>query len=207
MSHARETESNAPVELHSLGGQAATPEVVEAWRTILLFPETARPGFWNLFRLAVLQPASPQHGERIAALADEYGIEPVQLRRGLEVCDLFVGSAASRGLKPEQVRHDLARLGSDVRVAEELVQQYVSLYPIVRSRLTEAILGDHGNLLIGLGWRVDQVVASDRLGHPAATVVFLTVHYRNGDEESRLTLQMTPESIKSLKEFTDRFGA
>lgn len=189
-----------------LGGQPPSPEILAAWRQVLHLPEAARSGFWDLLTAAVLEPLDPSAGERIAAFATESGVQRDELLQALQICDLLLGGGATHDLAPEDLRGDLAVLsGGPMPLHDELARRYASVRPTLRARLVEAALADHGKVLIGIDWRVDNVTASGR-GHIAATVVLMTLRYREGDEVGRVTLQMTPESIGALKAFADRFS-
>jgi len=67
-------------------------------------------------------------------------------------------------------------------------------------------LADHGKVLVGIDWREDNVTASDRGAKLNTTVVLLTLRYRENNRVERITLQLTPEAMKELKLFCDRFA-
>ena len=105
------------------------------------------------------------------------------------------------------MKQDLIALSDgDTPLVAEFQKYFMATKQMLRNRLTEITLADHGKLLTGLDWRVDNVTASDRGTQLNATVVYLTLHYREGDNQDRVSLQLTPEYIKHLKAFTDRFG-
>jgi len=52
---------------------------------------------------------------------------------------------------------------------------------------------------------VDNVTASDRGAKLNTTVVLLTLRYRDGNREERITFQLTPDAVRELKLFCDRF--
>ena len=59
---------------------------------------------------------------------------------------------------------------------------------------------------MGIDWRVDNVTASDRGAKLDTTVVLLTLRYRENNRVERISLQLTPEAIRELKSFSDRFS-
>lgn len=189
-----------------LGGQRPSPEVLDAWGQVLRLPDAARAGFWGLLTAAVLEPLDPRAGERITAFANESGVERDKLLQALQVCDLLLGGGATHDVSADDLHRDLIALsGGSMSLHDDFVRQYATVRPVLRARLVEQALADHGKVLIGLDWRVDNVTASGR-GQIATTVVMMTFRYREGDEFGRVTVQMTPDSIKALKAFADRFS-
>ncbi len=71
----------------------------------------------------------------------------------------------------------------------------------------QGTLADHGKVLTGLSWRVDNVTSSDRGADLASPVVFLTLRYQEGKDSDSVTLQLTPESLQELKAFMERFAS
>jgi hypothetical protein len=181
---------------------------MEAWRSV----ESELPawrGFWDLLEHAVRDPLDPLSSQKIATFAEEHRIEAQLVMRALHVCDLVLGGAATYRLSMEDLRHDLMILSNGTMAAfhQDFLRLYESLGPYLQARLAEATLSDHGKLLVGLDWRVDTVTASDRCAHLDTTVIFLTLRFREGDGMDRITLQLTPQSIRGLKGFIDRFAS
>ena len=86
-----------------------------------------------------------------------------------------------------------------------LVTRYDEVRAAIRDRMTRGTLADHGKVLVGLRWRVDTVVASDRAAGFDSEVVFLTLLYQDGREQDSITLQLTPEALRDLRGFIQRF--
>lgn len=206
------TEGSAPssspqISLQCLSGAAAPPQVVAGWRKLARFPEVARQGFWDLLGLAVVEPGDPGHQERLEAFCRDQEMAMATVLQALQACDFLLGSATTLNLASEALRQDLTVLSEKpIPLVDEFLGRYESAKPLLRTRLMEATLADHGKLLTGLDWRVDNVTASDRGAQLNATVVYLTLRYRDGDDQNRVTFQLTPEALKKLRAFTDRFG-
>ncbi len=195
------------ISLQCLNGAAAPPLAAEGWRALAAFPNSAREEFWEMLGLAIMEPATPGHQERVESFCSAHKMEVASVLGALGACDFLLGTATALNLEPEALRQDLTALSAgQTALADEFLSRYQSAKPLLRNRLIEATLADHGKLLTGLDWRVDNVTASDRGAQPNASVVYLTLRYRGGDDQNHVTLQMTPEALKLLKGFTDRFG-
>jgi hypothetical protein len=110
-------------------------------------------------------------------------------------------------LSLEAFHHDLDALsGGDHEGAKIISAKYDEMKAGLRALIIQNSLADHGNLLVGLDWRLDEITASDRGTQLNTVVVFLTLRYRAGNQIERITFQLSPEAMKELKRFTDRFG-
>lgn len=197
------------VTLACLNGSPAPPSVADGWRRLASFPDAARADFWEILGVAIVQPENADIQGALEKLASVHEIEVPDAVRAIEACDFLMARAASMNLEPETLAQDLTALseGAQMPTAGEFLQRYGEAKPLLRNRLVEATLADHGKLLTGLDWRVDNVTGSDRGIISNATVVYLTLRYRDGNDEGCVSLQLTPEALKYLKAFTDRFGS
>jgi len=194
--------------LGCLHGAPAPARVVEGWRHLTGLPEAARNDLWQILGAAILQPEATDLRSAIEAVAREHQVPAPATLAALEACDVLLAGAAAANLEPDALAQDLASLagGATGPPAAELVQRYREVRPLLRERLLEATLADHGKVLTGLDWRVDEVTASDRGVVGRTSVVYLTLRYREGTEEGRLSLQLTPAALRHLRAFTERFG-
>ncbi|MFH1844615.1 MAG: COMM domain-containing protein [bacterium] len=200
--------SNPQISLQCLNGATAPQPVVQGWQGLAKFAETVRREFWELLGAVVMAPADPDNQARLEAFCDANELERDTVFGAIQACDFLLGNATALNLEPDGLRQDLTALsGGQTAVATEFQDRYQAAKPLLRNRLMEATLSDHGKLLTGLDWRVDNVTASDRGAQLNATVVYLTMRYRDGENQDRVTFQLTPEALKQLKAFTDRFGS
>ncbi len=77
----------------------------------------------------------------------------------------------------------------------------------VRRELVRGTLLDHGNVLDGVDWRLDHVSTSSRGGVLGEPVGVLTLRYRAGDREERLTVQLVPEALRELSKACESLAA
>ena len=181
--------------------------VVEGWKQFLGFPEKAINNFWSILRPALMQTANPNNRQRIESFCGDYGLKETDVVAALRSCDFLMRQAAALDMDAAPFRQDLATLSEgDEQGAEVIFSQYEGAKAGLRKVIIQESLADHGNVLVGIDWRVDNVTASDRGTKLDTTVVLLTLRYRDANRTERITLQLTPEGMKELKLFCDRFA-
>lgn len=194
-----------PVPLRCCHGQPAPIPVVVGWGQFLLLPDEVRDDFQAILERALLEPS-----ELDPRLLDHYcqqnNLQPEAFGAALASCEYFLRQATALDLDVATLRQDFLALSGDHAPRAELL---LSRYDFLRSALRRVnlveTLADHGKVLVGLDWRMDQVTNSDRGVRMDTAVVFLTLRYREGDRIDRVTLQLTPESLQEIKQFADRF--
>jgi len=181
--------------------------VVKGWRQFLRFPEEAMKNFWGILRPTLMQPANPNNRQRIESFSGDYGLEEKDVVAALRSCDFLMRQAAALDMDVTLFRQDLATLSEgDEQGAEVILSQYEGAKAGLRKQIIQESLADHGKVLVGIDWRVDNVTASDRGTKLNTTVVLLTIRYRDANRTERITLQLTPEAMKELKLFCERFA-
>jgi len=194
------------IKLNCCQGRPAPVPVVEGWRQFLGFPEQARKGFWGVLFPALLEPANPANKQRIESFSGEYGLEEEAVVSAMRGCDFLLRQASALDMDAASFRQDLAGLSEgDEQGTEVILSQYDAAKADLRKVIIQESLADHGKVLAGIDWRVDNVTASDRGAKLNTTVVLLTLRYRDGKRTERITFQLTPERMKELKLFCDRF--
>jgi hypothetical protein len=181
--------------------------VAEGWKQFLGFPEKATNNFWGILRPALMQPTNPNNRQRIESFCGDYGLAENDVVAALQGCDFLMRQAAALDMDARPFRQDLAALSEgDEQGAEVILSQYEGAKADLRKQIIQESLADHGNVLVGIDWRVDNVTASDRGAKLNTTVVLLTLRYRDANRTERITLQLTTEAMKELKLFCDRFA-
>ncbi|UCE34444.1 MAG: hypothetical protein JSV55_10800 [Deltaproteobacteria bacterium] len=195
------------IKLNCCQGRPVPVPVVEGWRQFLQLPEQARKGFWDVLFRALLEPANPANKQRIEAFSREHGLEEENVVSAMRGCDLLLRQACALDMDTASFRQDLVALSEeDEQSAEFILSQYDEAKTDLRKFIIQESLADHGKVLVGIDWRVDKVTASDRGAKLNTTVVLLTLRYRDGTRLERITLQLTPDAIRELKSFSDRFS-
>jgi hypothetical protein len=191
--------------LHCFGGNPAPPPVLAGLRNLLVFADSAREGFWDLLSPVLAEPGDPGHPDRISGFCQEHALVEARVLEAIQACDSLVHQAAAFDLDPDRFKQDLTALTGNIPVSlDPLLGHFQALKNELRGRIFQEILADHGKVLLGLDWRVDNVVSSDRGISVEGTVVMLTLRYREGDRLDRITLQLTPVTLAELKRFAER---
>ena len=192
--------------LQCCNGKPAPPVVVEGWQQFLKFPKQAWGGFSVLLSPALIDPTSPVTDQLAETFCNENGLAKENLVAAVRSCDFLLKHASALNLEPSQFEKDLTALSGDQKDAAQVVaSRYEKLKPQLRQSTFIESLADHGKVLVGLNWRVDQISASDRGTKLDTSVIFLTLRYRDGKELERFTVQLTRETLNDLKRFCDRF--
>jgi hypothetical protein len=206
-----EQESNATrppkIRLKCCQDRPVPEAVVESWKQFLGFPEKAINNFWVILRPVLMQPTNPNSRQRIESFCGDYELEETDVVAALRSCDFLMRQAAALDMDATAFRQDLAALSEGTEQgAEVILSQYEGAKAELRKVIIQESLADHGNVLVGIDWRVDNVTASDRGTKLNTVVVLLTLRYRDANRTERITLQLTPEAMKEFKLFCDRFA-
>lgn len=193
--------------LKCFDGNQPPAEILAGWKALLAMPRKVVDSFWPLVEAALRDPDNPQNKTLIEIFCQQHGLNPVPLVAAIRACDFLLRQASAMNLSDADFRGDLERLSAGDPVGTDLL---MSRFGEVRQQLRLAILedtlADHGNVLVGLEWRVDQVQVSHRGAGLDTPVMFLSLRYRAEDEVKRLSLQLTPDAFHQLKSFCDEFA-
>jgi hypothetical protein len=202
----KNTTQASEMRLNCCQGNPAPSFVVDGWKRFIRFPEQARNGFLSLLAPAMMEPADPQNRQRVGTFSNGHGLAEEDVVAAMRSCDFLLRKASMLDLNADAFQQDLADLsGGDPQAAGPVLANYNAAKADLRQQIIRDTLADHGKVLVGLDWRVDNVTASDRGVQLNSDVVFLTLRYREGNTVERITLQLTPEAVKELKLFCERF--
>ena len=191
--------------LNCFGGGPAPPPVSDGFRRLIAMPEPVREGFWGLLEPVLREPGDLGHQDRLSGFCHQFELPEAPVLEAIQACDTLLHQAAAFDLDRDGFGQDLTALsGLFPQGLDPLLDQYDTMRSELRARLVQETLADHGKVLLGLDWRVDNIVSSDRGIGLEGTVVLLTLRYREGDRVDRVTLQLTPDSLAELKRFTGR---
>ena len=204
-----EEQSDAQVrrpEWHCFPDGTPPERVVTGWRMLLGLPPTALRNLWQLLDVTLAQPQNPDNRQLVETYAQRHDANAANVLGAVVACDLLLRQGAALNLDEAAFQADLIGLsgGSPAGVAL-LLPRYPQVREQLRDRLLEDSLADHGNVLVAFDWRVDAVHMSNHGQMDDAMVLLLNLRYRNGDEEKRLSLQLPPRAVASLKAFWDQF--
>src|SRR5262249_49322435 len=88
---------------------------------------------------------------------------------------------------------------AEARVKEIVLAGYAPAKDQLRREILMAAVADHGKLLVGVSLRLDTIHTSERGARLQMPVAVLTLHYREGAEAGRVTLQMLRDMMDQLR--------
>lgn len=194
---------NAPQapSLASFEGGSGPTIVSAAWRAYCEFEEPLRRELPHLIQKVLEDPADPANDGRFNAFCSHFSVPRETLSEVVQGLNLLIGHASALGIEVAAIRSDLIALGGgETNQADPIVKLYEVVRPMLRTRLVEQTLSDHGRLLTGVDWRVDELKVSDRGAGLDTSVMHLTLRYREGNETSRISLQLVPEMARRLRD-------
>lgn len=180
--------------------------VIAGVRMLLGLPRGAQSNLWHLIRVGLEEPETPEHRQLVENYAMRFEANPAQLLGAVRACQFLVRQAAARKVELADFLTDVQTLsGTDRSAVELLAPHYQRVRNLLRLQMLENTLADHGNVLVGFDWRIDNVGVSNHGELDSVPVVFLNLVYRHGDETKKLPMQLSPSAIASLKLFLERF--
>jgi hypothetical protein len=190
-----------PIKLCCLDGEAAPPELAGDLRRVLDLPAEALRRFWHVLGPSLGEPLPREAEPLLDGYCRAYHLDERALAHAVKACRFLLREAARRDLPRADFAADVAALAPDAPVlADVLLAGYEKARVEVRRELLGKALSAHGNLLVGLDWRVDTVESSDRGARLKAPVALLTLRYQEGSEARRLTLQVLPDMLAELED-------
>ncbi len=193
-----------PLALHALGGGPAPAGMAADLQKILLLPASARQHFWEALGPSLSEPLHPEIEAQLDQFCRVHTIDDALLAPAIKACRFLIRRAAAIDLSRALFAEDLAQLaGSAPELAAILLAGYEEGKSFVRREILRSALLDHGKLLEGVSWRVERLTTSDRGDKLDARLVSLTLRYREGEHNERITMQVLPESIAELRAMCD----
>jgi hypothetical protein len=202
------TETPHPsVRLHSFGGNHVPPPFSAGWPRYLGLPTPARESIWRILAPALLSPSRPGVAEGLRSFCVEHDLAEEQVVAAVHACEILFRHASSIDLDRGRFEEDLRALsGDDSGAVETLLSRFDSVKRGLRRQLLERTLEEHGALLQGVDWRVDRVLRSNHGTELNASVVLVTLRYREGAARKRLTLQLSPGALEDIQAIAAQFG-
>jgi hypothetical protein len=199
--------SAEPPRLHCWQGQPAPAMVVQGWQALLAMPTSAQQAFTQLFTTSIIEENEDALKAMLGEFCQTHQIDQAAAFMALKAVQALFSRAAALDLGVDRFVEDLQQLSKDDLAGVRLLTaRFQVIKDQIRQQFFEASLTDHGKVLIGLDWRVDHVSASDRAVGLNAPVVYLTLRTRDAERTERTTLQLTPQSVRLLQSFCERFA-
>lgn len=186
--------------LHAAGGARPPPAIGPDLRRLAGMPPEALAHFWHALGPCLSDPTSEDTAKTLDVFCAAYRVEEDDLGRAIKACRFLIEGGARFDLPAERLAEDIDALCPE---SPEIKTLLLAGYEPVKAELRRAILAsalsDHGKLLTGAQWRVDVVDSSDRGARLGVPVVMLTLHYLEGREQRRITVQALPDMVAQLK--------
>lgn len=193
-----------PVKLHCLGGRQAPVEIVRDFLGLQKLPRSAQDGIWQALAHCLGDTVEEGSEAVLDRFCATHGADGDVLARALKAARFFVRLAAARDLSAAVFAEDvLAITEGDEALARALAGGYEPAKNLLRAELMRQAIADHGKVLERVDWRADVLTASSRGERFKMPYVTLTFTYREGEQQSRLSLQMPREAIGQLRALCD----
>lgn len=188
--------------LACLGGEPASPELGPDLAILSDFPDGARRELPAVVAIAVRPELGQDAEAEFQAFANRHQLTGEGLIRPLRSIRLLFREAARRAVPISAFRDDLVRLLGDraPEVGEMLLPHYEAVVDALRVEIVSGTLVDHGRVLVGLDYRVDLLKLSSRGLALEAPITWLTLRYREGDRQERVSLQVLPDELRKLRD-------
>jgi COMM domain len=197
-----------PARLRSLGDAPLPEAIVDDWRRLCALPQPARQAIWEILAPFLTSGPGADLERRIDSFCELRRVARDDVLHALNACQLLFHEAIARNLTREEFERDLDRLPADGGpLRSTLLGGYEQARDAVRGRILSDSILDHGSVLTGVDWRVDQVLASDRGVQLHAPIALLTLRYRRGRQEERVTLQVDAQRLEELRAACERIRA
>jgi hypothetical protein len=201
------TKASAPLRLYSLGGGEPPPDLGSDLERVARMPPDALQKFWQVLAPSLADVITKETEELLDLFCAAYKVNEEELGRTIRACRFVIREGAQRDVPAEAVAEDLERLcPGQPLVRDILLAGYDAAKVQLRRDIIGAALADHGKLLVGVKWRLDAVQASERGVKMQVPVVMLTLHYREGAEAGRITLQALPDMMQELRTACEKLG-
>lgn len=197
---ANETAEHSIPKLHCFGDVSPPAAIVEGIEQLDALPEGAVRQLWPLIEASLQTQDASGNTELLRWFCERLTLDPALIMIVVRCFDALLRQGAALGLSGEAFQEDLEALcAGNAAPVELLLPRYPATRDWLRQRIVEDTLADHGKVLVALDWRLDQVHASHRGTSINTPVAFLRLNYREGEERRRISLQLTPDAVRSLR--------
>ena len=194
-----------PLRLYCLGGGAPPPDLGADLLRLLRLPAEALQKLWQVLAPSLADVIAKETEQLLDVFSAAYRVDEDDLAQAIKACRFVIREAARLDVPTAALADDLDRLCPDEPLIKELLLAgYEPAKEQLRHEIVKAALADHGKILVGVSWRLDAIQASDRGGKLRMPVAMLTLHYREGAEAGRVTLQVLPDMMGELRQVCEK---
>jgi hypothetical protein len=200
-----DTRLASPIRLFCLGGGEAPPDLGADLLRLLRLPPEALQTLWQVLAPSLAETIAKETEQLLDVYCAAHKLDEDDLARAIKACRFVIREAAQRDLPAGALAEDLDRLcAGDPLVKELVLAGYEPAKQQIRHEAVKAAIADHGKLLVGVKWRVDAIQGSERGARLGTQVALLTLHYLEGAEAGRVTLQVLPDMMGELKQVCEK---
>lgn len=191
--------------LHALGGQRAPAGLDADLRLLAHLPERARGHFWDALGPSLADPLPASIEQTLDTFARTFAVPNDDLARAIKACRHLLREACSRGLDRARLEEDIVLLAGGplspeaAVIAPILLSRYDAARAAVRAALVDSTLQDHGASVVSVEWRVDTIRSSSRAAALDERTALLTLGYKQGAREERVTLHLSRQKLEELR--------
>jgi hypothetical protein len=190
--------------LNAIGDAEIPGSLARELCSVLDLPAAASRRFWLLLSMALYDELPRDFDEQIERFAREQDVDVESVAGAVRAHRFLLREAGRRNVSKADYAADLAAVAGDPGRAERLKALMLPGFELAMERVKQEIIGagvaDHGKVLTDVKWRVDAMLASDRGSAEQRRIGMLTLIYREGRREERVTLQVQPDGLKALYE-------
>jgi hypothetical protein len=189
-----------PLALHALRGQEVPPDLADDLRRLVAMPPEAVGKFWQALGPCLADKISGETERLLDVFCSAYRLSGDDLARAIKACRFLIQSAARLDVPAELFGADLEELCPEAPALRDLLLAgYEPAKRQIREGIVVGALVGHGKLLVDAEWRIDTIEASERGSKLRTRVAMLTLHYHEGTEVGRVTLQVLPDMMGKLR--------
>jgi hypothetical protein len=177
------------------------PEVSGDLKSLAALDPAIHEAFWEVLEPS-LRPVLDDRVEAIVAkFCRSHDVTKEALSPALRACRFLLRRASQLNIERDVFRREAVAISDDEALVDAvLLPSYDRAMPVLRQRVVAGALAEHGNLLVGVDWRVDQVKACQRGRDIDTKIALLTFSYQEGEVKKRITLQLVPEMLEELRD-------
>lgn len=191
--------------LESLGGGEAPTELAADLSILTRLPAEALQKLWQVLPPMLADAISKEAEQLLDLFCVAYKVNEDDLGRALRACRFVIREACQRNVPAAGLARDLDGLCPGEPLVKELVLAgYEPAKEALRREMLHAAIADHGKLLVDVKWRLDSVLASERGTQLQVPVALLTLHFQEGRDTGRVTLQVLPDMMGQLRVICDQ---
>ena len=193
-----ETPNVPNVLLYCLGGAAAPADLAPSLNACADLDEEATAKLPQVVAACLEALPEDQLKNRVDRHCRQLQLDAGKVMQTVLGARFMLHAGAETNTTPEDLGKDLNAVGAASATAW-LVPLYREVVGALRTDIARSAITSHGRVLTGVEWRVDTVGASNRGRDLNLPVALVTMHYVDGTQEGRITLQMLPDMVNELR--------